>query len=168
MPGLSLGAAQQYDIPADLQCYERIAGIEFIETRAGIPYPRSAAYRPCAGGAQMRVRDGAPDILDADLTEGEARAYIAALVEAGLFRWRRVYRPAQGTFVLDGTNWRVEVTFTKDGGLRAPRPLRAEGEGLFPDGYDHMTGLLMALPERVRAELAAPAESAQTQEGGEA
>ena len=158
MPGLPLGAARQHDVRPELLDYEHIAGIEFIETLAGIPYPRSAAYRPVQGGAQMRVR---PELVDAELSEDEARAYLAALVDAGLFAWRRVYRPAQGTFTLDGTNWRVEVTFAEQEGGARPRPFRVEGENVFPDTYNTVTELLMRLPQRLAGELDAGAGEAQ-------
>ena len=143
MPGLPLGAAQQHDVPVELLDYDHIAGIEYIETNAGIPYPRSVAYRPVDGGGQMRVRDKAPDLVDIDLDEAQARAYIDAVVSGGVFGWNRVYRPAQGTFVFDGTNWRLEVTFKKTGVLKAPRPFRVEGEMIFPDNYEQVVGLLM-------------------------
>lgn len=143
MPGLPFGAAQQHSISAEFQTYEGIAGIEFIDMRPDLPYPRSVAYRRCADGAQMRVRDGAAEIAEVDLDEQQARAYLSALVEHGLFRWHRSYRPAQGTFVLDAPQWRLEVTFDKLGGKRC-KPFRAEGEGTYPDNFEEVAGALMA------------------------
>lgn len=142
MPGLPLGAAQQHAVPEELLDYDHIAGIEYIQTRAGIPYPRSVAYRPVEGGGQVRLRNEAPDLVDVDLDEQEARDYIQRLVDRGLFGWNRVYRPAQGTFVFDGTNWRLEVRF-KTQGAKEPRPFRVEGEMLFPDNYEPIVALLM-------------------------
>ena len=147
MPGLPLGAAQQHSVPANAQNYDHVSGIEFIETHPDKPYPRSAAYRKTQDGAQMRVRSNSPELADADLTEEQARAYIDALVAAGVFTWNRVYRPSQGTFVVEGINWRLEVEFEKQGALKRARPFRAEGENLFPDNYDQVVQLLMRLPE---------------------
>ena len=91
----------------------------------------------------MRVRDRAAEIAEVDLDEQQARAYLSALVEHGLFRWHRSYRPAQGTFVLDAPQWRLEVTFDKLGGKRC-KPFRAEGEGTYPDNFEEVAGALMA------------------------
>ena len=143
MPGIPLGAARQHDVQPELLDYEHIAGIEFIETRAGFPFPRSAAYRCIEGGSQMRVRDACPELDELDLSEEESRAYIDALAQSGLFEWQRVYRPAQGTFVNDCTNWRLEVRFASKGRSRAARPFRVEGEGVFPDSYEAVVDLLM-------------------------
>lgn len=159
MPGLPFGAAQQHSVPAEFQTYEGIAGIEFIDMHPDLPYPRSAAYRKCAGGAQMRVRNRAAEIAEVDLDEQQARAYLSALVEHGLFRWHRSYRPAQGTFVLDAPQWRLEVTFDKLDGKRC-KPFRAEGEGTYPDNFEAVAGALMG-PGAQPADAAEPeAESA--------
>lgn len=143
MPGLPLGASRQHDVDASLLDYEHIAGIEFIEIDPDRPYARSAAYRPCAGGAEMRLRDYEPDVEDVALDEDEARAYLSALVAAGLFAWRRVYRPSQGTFVNVADEWRVEVTFSGGDGAKPPRPFKVEGEGVFPENYEKVSSLLM-------------------------
>lgn len=167
MPGLPFGAAQQHSIPAEFQTYEGIAGIEFIDMRPDLPYPRSAAYRRCADGAQMRVRDRVAEIAEADLDEQQARAYLSALVERGLFFWHRTYRPAQGTFVLDAPQWRLEVTFDKLGGKRC-KPFRAEGEGTYPDNFEEVAGALMVpgIQPAGETELAADA-AAGSEENGE-
>lgn len=143
MPGLPFGAAQQRAIPRELLTYENIAGIEYIEANPSLPYPRSAAYRPVEGGAQMRVRDRTAEIEDIELTVPEARAYIEALVNSGLFSWNRVYRPAQGTFVNEALQWRVEVTFSKNGASKKRRPFRVEGEEEAPSDYEQVVALLM-------------------------
>ena len=143
MSGLPFGAARQHPVSADALCYEGIAGIEFIEADPSLPYPRSAAYRPCALGAQMRVRDGAPEVAELELDHVQARSLIAALVEAGVFSWARVYRPAQGTFALAATEWRLEVTFAARDGGKPPRAFRVEGENVFPDGYERAVGILL-------------------------
>ncbi|MGI6033871.1 MAG: hypothetical protein ACOX69_10680 [Coriobacteriales bacterium] len=143
MPGLPFGAAQQHAIPRELLTYENIAGIEYIEANPSLPYPRSAAYRPIEGGAQMRVRDRTAEIEDIELTVPEARAYIEALVNSGLFSWNRVYRPAQGTFVNEALQWRVEVTFSQGGSPKKRRPFRVEGEEETPSDYEQVVALLM-------------------------
>ncbi len=149
MPGLPLGAAQQHDVPAEQLTYERITGIEFIELDANLPYPRSAAYRRSASGADMLVRAHAPEIEQVQLSEEQARAYIDALVAAGLFSWQRVYRPVQGTFVNSSTQWRLKVEFSAASGAgrklaRKPRPFESEGENVFPDSYEQVVAALMA------------------------
>ena len=131
MPGLPFGAAQSHDVPHELRTYEHVRGIEFIEIDPDLPAPRSAAYRPVAGGAQMLIRRATPDIDEVSLDEDEARGLIAALDAAGLFDWQRVYKPSQGNFVVTATEWRIEVEF------------RSEGEDEFPDSFEHVVGLLV-------------------------
>lgn len=144
MPGLPFGAARQHPVPAEVQDYEHIESIEFIEIDPDLPSPRSVAYRPTARGAQMRVRDFAPELEDRELSESEARAYIGRLVASGVFSWARVYRPAQGTFVNVGVQWRLEVEFAKPAGSKKKvRPFRAEGENVFPDGFEQVVAALM-------------------------
>lgn len=144
MPGLPFGAARQHPVPAELLTYEGIAGIEYIELDPDLPYPRSAAYRPAIAGGQLRVRDRVPEVADRELTRDEARAYLSALVSSGVFSWQRVYRPAQGTFVNVGVEWRLEVTFAKPKGARKePRAFVVEGENVFPDGYSRVVSALM-------------------------
>ena len=152
MPGLPLGAAQQHPIPAQALIYEAISGIEFIEVNDDLPYPRSVAYRPTDTGAEMRVRDNAPDLCELALSADQARAYIASLVDAGLFSWQRVYRPAQGTFVLNATRWRLEVRFADVPGAKRVKPFKVEGENVFPDDYE---AVLAALMQPAADELAA-------------
>ena len=150
MPGLPFGAAQQHGIPAELQSYDNIVGIEFIELDANLPYPRSAAYRRLEQGAEMLVRDNAPDIEHVQLSEAQARTYIDALSDAGVFSWQRVYRPAQGTFVNASTQWRLKVEFSETArsaeraSSRKARPFESEGENVFPDDYAQIVSLLMA------------------------
>ncbi len=143
MPGLPFGAAQSYDVPAEFRTYEHITGIEFIEIDPDKPYPRSAAYRVTPGGAQMRFRDYAPDIEDVELTQEEARAYIDSLSQSGLFEWQRVYRPAQGTFVVAGVEWRVELSFDVVVAGRRTKTFRVEGENTFPDNFEQVVKILM-------------------------
>lgn len=143
MTGLALGAARQRAVDPSLLCYERIAGIEYIEMDPDLPYPASAAYRTCEHGAEMLLRANVPDVERVSLDEGQARRYLEALVEAGLFAWQRVYRPAQGTFAVVSTQWRIEVSFTSRG-LATPKPFAVEGEDAFPDGYAAVRAALMA------------------------
>lgn len=146
MPGLPFGAARQHPVPREALNYEGIEAIEFIETDPDLPYPRSVAYRPSPTGAQARVRDFSPEISDLELTEAQARAYLSRLVESGLFSWQRVYRPAQGTFVNVGREWRLEVRFSKtEGAKKPPRSFKAEGENVFPDGYNGVVAALMSV-----------------------
>lgn len=159
MPGLPFGAAQQHDVPAELRCYDRIAGIEFIEADPSLPYPRSVAYRPAEGGAQMRVRANEPDIIDLEIPADQAKSYVESLADAGLFDLQRVYRPAQGTFTVAGLQWRLEVEFTREGSPKKPRPFRAEGEGVLPDGHEALVKALMA-PARPALDAAASAADA--------
>lgn len=167
MPGLPFGAAQQHGVPAEFQTYEGIAGIEFIDMRPDLPFPRSAAYRKRAGGAQMRVRNEAAEIAEVDLDERQARSYLSALVEHGLFRWHRSYRPAQGTFVLDAPQWRLEVTFGKLDGKRC-KPFRAEGEGTYPDDFETIAGALLAPGIQPAGETGLAADAAAgSEENGE-
>lgn len=144
MPGLPFGAARQHPVPQEVRDYEHIESIEFIEIDPDVPSPRSVAYRPTAGGAQMRVRDFAPELEDRELSEPEARAYIEHLVATGVFSWARTYRPAQGTFVNVGTEWRLEVEFARPAGAKKKvRPFKAEGENVFPDNFDEVVSALM-------------------------
>ncbi len=147
MASLPLGAARQHPVDPTLLNYKSIEGLEYIETRPLEAFPRSVAYRKCEDGGQMRVRNNSPEILDVDLTEEQARTYIAAIVEAGIFAWRRVYRPAQGIFAMESVNWRLEVTFTGGEGGSIPRPFRVEGENVFPDTYQAGVGALMQVPD---------------------
>ncbi len=147
MPGLPFGAVQSYDIPAEYRTYEHVTGIEFIEIDPDKPYPRSVAYRIVPEGAQMRLRDNAPDIEDFDLTLDEARAYIDSLAQSGLFEWQRVYRPSQGTFVIAGTEWRVELSFDVVVAGRRTKSFKVEGENTFPDNYEQVIKLLMRKQE---------------------
>ena len=142
MSGLPFGAAQSYDVPRDLRAYEHVRGIEFIEVDPDLPYPRSAAYRQVSSGAQMLIRRAAPDIEEVELDKDEARGLIAALDEAGLFDWRRVYKPSQGNFVVTATEWRIEVDFDTKIAKRTTT-FRSEGEDEFPDSFEHVVGLLV-------------------------
>lgn len=142
MPGLPFGAAQSHDVPHELRTYEHVRGIEFIEVDPDLPAPRSAAYRPVAGGAQMLIRRATPDIDEVSLDENEARGLIAALDVAGLFDWQRVYKPSQGNFVVTATEWRIEVDFDTRIAKRSST-FRSEGEDEFPDSFEHVVGLLV-------------------------
>lgn len=143
MPGLPFGAAQSYDVPKDLRCYEHVLGIEFIEIDPDLPYPRSAAYRQVPAGAQMLIRRAVPEIDELSLDEVEARNLIAALDEAGLFDWQRVYKPSQGNFVITATEWRLEVTFDVPIAKRVSS-FKSEGEDEFPDSFDDVVSLLLS------------------------
>ena len=143
MPGLPFGAAQSYDVPRELRTYEHVRSIEFIEVDPDLPYPRSAAYRPVDFGAQMLIRRAVPDIEEVELDVEQARALIAALDEAGLFDWQRVYKPSQGNFVVTATEWRIEVDFDAKIAKRSST-FRSEGEDEFPDSYDAVVKLLLA------------------------
>lgn len=147
MPGLPFGAVQSYDVAAEFRTYEHIVGIEFIEIDPDKPYPRSAAYRVTPHGAQMRVRDNAPEIDDVDLGEEQARAYIESLAGSGLFEWQRVYRPSQGTFVVASVEWRVEVSFDVPIAGKRTKNFRVEGESAFPDNYENVVKTLMRCGE---------------------
>lgn len=149
MSGLPFGAAQQHDVPQEKQNFDNIEGIEFIELDASLPYPRSAAYRRTPDGAEMLIRRNTPEVERVMLSSDEARAYIESVVEAGLFAWQRVYRPAQGTFVNASTEWRVKVEFAQTDSLPARktagknRPFESEGENVFPDTYERVVRLLV-------------------------
>ena len=146
MPGLPFGAARQHPVPAEVLDYEHIVKIEFIEIDADRPYPRSVAYRPTPSGSELRVRKNAPEVYDVALDEPQSHAYIVGLIEAGLFAWQRVYRPAQGTFVLAGTEWRIDVEFETPQGLKRVHPFKAEGENTSPDNYEAVVSALMNVP----------------------
>ena len=152
MPGLPFGAAQSHDVPHELRSYDHVQDIEFIEVDPDLPYPRSAAYRKTADGAQMLVRRGAPDIARVDLTVDEARELIDALEKAGLFARQRVYKPSQGPFVNVVTEWRVEVGFDRPVARRTST-FRAEGADEFPDSFELVVDLLLSrAPETEDAE----------------
>lgn len=108
-----------------------------------MPFPRSAAYRKTADGAQMLIRRRAPEIAQVDLTADEARSLIVALDAAGLFTWQRVYKPAQGPFVNVVTEWRVEVDFDEPIAKRSST-FRSEGADEFPDSFDSIVSLLLS------------------------
>ena len=143
MQGLPFGAAQSYSVASEFRSYEHIAGIEFIEIDPDKPYPRSVAYRATQDGAQMRIRDYAPNIDEFDLPLDEARALIESLSRAGLFEWQRVYRPAQGTFVVAALEWRVEVTFDVAIDGKRTNAFKVEGEAICPDNYEQVIAALM-------------------------
>lgn len=145
MPGLPFGAVQAHDVPQEFRSYAHIEDIEFIEINPNKPYPRSAAYRKTASGAQMRVRNNAPEIEELELTVDEATSFIDSLVQAGVFSWQRVYRPAQGTFVVADLEWRLEVRFDKAFAKRT-QAFKVEGEDVFPDSYDAVLSLLLDVP----------------------
>ena len=147
MPGLPFGSAQSHDVPRELRAYEHVRGIEVIEVDPDLPYPRSAAYRQVPSGAQMLIRRAIPDIEEVELNEDEARRLIAELDEAGLFDWRRVYKPSQGNFVVTATEWRIEVDFDTKIAKRTTT-FRSEGEDEFPDSFGHVVKLLVGeVPE---------------------
>ena len=148
MPGLPFGAARQQDIAPELRTYEQIVSIEFIEIDPDMAYPRSFAYRPSEQGGQTRTRVFSPDLIDADLSEAEARALIDGLDQAGVFDWNRVYRPAQGTFVVAAREWRLEIVFKSQGFGKTPRPFKVDGENVFPDNYKQVVEGLFGLEER--------------------
>ena len=143
MPGLPFGAAQSYDVPHELRPSEHVQGLELIEVDPDLPFPRSAAYRTTADGAQMLIRRRAPEIAQVDLTADEARSLIVALDAAGLFTWQRVYKPAQGPFVNVVTEWRVEVDFDEPIAKRSST-FRSEGADEFPDSFDSIVSLLLS------------------------
>ncbi len=145
MPGLPFGAAQTYDVPQEFRNYAHIEGIEFIEINPNKPYPRSSAYRKTDSGAQMRIRNNAPEIEELELTIDEATSFIESLVQAGVFSWQRVYRPAQGTFVVADLEWRLEFMFDKPFAKRA-QSFKVEGEDVFPDNFDAVVSLLIDVP----------------------
>lgn len=145
MPGLPFGAVQTHDVPQEFRSYAHIEDIEFIEINPSKPYPRSSAYRKTANGAQMRVRNNAPEIEELELTVEEASSFIDSLVQAGVFSWQRVYRPAQGTFVVADLEWRFEFRFDEPFARRA-QAFKVEGEEVFPDSYDDVISLLIDVP----------------------
>lgn len=145
MPGLPAGAAQAHSVPLRLRCYEHVMGIEFIEVDPNVPAPLSAAYRPVSGGAQMLIRRETPELEERSLSEDEARQLIGALDEAGLFEWQRVYCPAQGTYRVVATEWRIQVTFDEKIS-RHSSSFQSEGEDEFPDTYDSVVGILVHEP----------------------
>jgi hypothetical protein len=138
MRGKPAGAAQSRIVASELRCYERVAGVRFIEQ--GYPHadPRSAAYRPADGGGQLRLRFNEPECHDEELDEAAARAYIEALDAHGAFDLDRVYRPVQGSFSLSPQEWRLEVEFTANADGTVPEPYVAEGENAWPDGYEEL------------------------------
>lgn len=142
MSGLPFGAAQSFSVPVELRCYDHVTSIEFIELDPNLVYPRSAAYRKTAGGAQMRTRNAAPELLDFELSREEAEALIESLDGAGLFDWQRVYKPAQGTFVVTATDWRVSVEFDVPVSRRS-NVFESEGEDEFPDSFDQVVAILL-------------------------
>lgn len=155
MPGL--GSARQHPVDRALLDYEHIEGLEFIELNPDLPCPRSVAYRATEAGADLRVRSNTPQVHDVSVAQEQARGYIEALAASGLFSWQRVYRPAQGTFTLAAVQWRLKVSF-RGGKIVRPRPFEVEGEGLFPDDYEHVLTLLFSLAPA--QQLAAPDVSA--------
>lgn len=145
MPGLPFGAVQAHDVPQEFRSYAHIEDIEFIEINPNKPYPRSAAYRKTTEGAQMRVRNNAPEIEEFDLTVDEATAFIDSIVQSGVFSWQRVYRPAQGTFVVADLEWRLEIRFDRPF-VKRTQAFKVEGEDVFPDTYDATISLLVDAP----------------------
>lgn len=148
MSGLPFGAAQSFTVPMELRSYEHVLGIEFIELDPNLAYPRSAAYRKTEGGAQMRARNAAPELLDFDLSRDEAVALIESLDRAGLFDWQRVYKPSQGTFVVTATDWRMSVEFDVPV-ARRDHVFESEGEDEFPDSFEQVVGILLRDAPRV-------------------
>lgn len=163
MPGLPFGAARQQDVAPELRTYEQIVSIEFIEVDPDKVYPRSFAYRPVESGGQTRTRVYNPDLIDTDLSEDEARALIDGLAQAGVFEWHRVYRPAQGTFVVAAKEWRLEIVFRSQGFGKTPRPFKVDGENVYPDNYKQVVEGLFGLEEQKEepSEEEAPSEEEQ-------
>lgn len=149
MSGLPFGSAQSFTVPEELRSYEHVLGMEFIEIDPNLVFPRSAAYRKTEGGAQMRTRNAAPDLVDSDLSRDEAQLLIDSLNAAGLFDWQRVYKPVQGSFVVAATEWRVGITFDECVSKRSS-VFESEGEDEFPDTFDEVVNLL--IPESGEAE----------------
>ncbi len=137
------GAAQARVVAPELRSYERVAALRFIEQGYPHPDPRSAAYRPVAGGGQLRLRFNEPACHDEELDEAGARAYIAALDAHGAFDLDRVYRPVQGSFSLDPQEWRLEIEFSPDADGVVPEPYVAEGENAWPDAYEELALVLL-------------------------
>lgn len=142
MSGLPLGAAQSHSVPEEMRSYDHVSGIEFIEIDPSLPYPRSAAYRRVPAGAQMLIRNAAPELIKVDLSVEEATALIDELREAGLFDWQRVFKAVQGSFVDVACEWRIEVDFDEEFARRSSK-FRSEGEDEFPDAFDEVVDLLL-------------------------
>lgn len=149
MAGLPLGAAQSYSVPEELQCYDHVVGIEFIEIDPNLVFPRSAAYRKVPEGAQMLIRTSGPELFEVDLSLEDARLLIAQLKDGGLFQWQRVFKPVQGSFVDVATEWRIEVEFDEKLSRRSSS-FKSEGEDEFPDSFDEVVSVLLSrAPEDV-------------------
>lgn len=149
MPGLPFGAAQTFIVPTELRSYEHIVGFEFIEIDPNLPYPRSAAYRKTGEGAQMLIRKAEPDLLEVDLSSDAAHKLIEELGAAGVFDWQRMYKPPQGNFVVETTNWRLSIEFDEKLTKRSATFV-SEGADEFPDTFDCVISLLLSqaqLPE---------------------
>ncbi len=160
MPGLPFGAAQQHEVSNEFKTYEGIEKIEFIEIDPNLPSPRSVAYRPSETGGEMIVRNWSPELHHLELDESEARHFIKRIAASGLFSWQRAYRPSQGTFVVSGHEWRLEVSFSRLPGSKRQRPFKVEGENVFPDDYKEVVALLMA-PAENRIELSGDVQAAE-------
>lgn len=91
----------------------------------------------------MLIRRGAPDIAQVELAVDEARGLIDALDKAGLFAWRRVYKPAQGPFANVATEWRIEVDFDTPI-VKRVSAFRVEGADEFPDDFESVVDLLLS------------------------
>lgn len=142
MGGLPAGAAQSFSVPAQLRSYDHITSIEFIQIDPNVPCPLSAAYRPTSDGAEMLIRRETPDLHKLALIEEQARSLIEDLDEAGLFEWNRVYCPAQGSFSVAATEWRLAVEFDRKP-AKHEDAFQSEGENEFPDSYDAVVSLLV-------------------------
>lgn len=125
-----------------MRTYDHVKGFEFIEMDPSLPYPVSSAYKKTPDGAKMLVRNAGPDLAELSLSENDAAKLISDLDDAGLFDWRRVYKPVQGNFVVTVTQWRLQVDFDEDVSKRTSSMV-AEGSDEFPDGFDHVVGILV-------------------------
>ena len=145
MSGIAFGSKHLRTIPANVQNYDAITSIEFIEQEQKTDNIRSAAYRPVQGGGQTRIRTGVQDdLIDTDLSLKEATEYIDALVSAGIFDWDYSYRPAQGNFTNVNCQWRLKIEFNE---AAKEKPFIAEGESCFPDNYETITAILLRQSE---------------------
>ena len=142
MAGEPIGAKQLYKIPDNMQCYEKINSIEFLEINQADGNVRSVAYRPTVNGAQVRIKTCVQDELtDSELTKKEAIDYIENIRNAGIFSWNYSYRPSQGTFVNVTTQFRLKIEFAEDNA----KDFVSEGENVVPDTYDDIVKILLML-----------------------
>ena len=149
MGGIPFGAKRGHEVASELRTFEAIWQISYIHDALLPADFCSAAYLNDGSSFKTRTRttlEGA--LVDTELSEQDARTYIEALIDAGIFDWMRVYKPAQGTFVKYSTEWRLQIDFAKPEAGRTPKPFVVEGENCFPDNYELIQKLLMSVPRQ--------------------